>query len=479
MCQQTIHEEFTAESVKDESHTACGSPPLPPQPAMQKAEAQACAQAHIDILREETGRLESPVDTSMSRPIREDAQVQTDFTPAPVPSQQHRDEVPSSANAPGSDSAEKKDMTTLTEELNPPDLKHALPLTSETSDSTPASALATKAAMDSKPPPKPSNELTRDYIPKVGMTTYTIVPQKYMEKLRYYEVELTLESPSVALEKGIDLGSRQVEECTAQRGQTEGAVERKEMHSTLPREDFQTSKQTTTKQSTVNGTIPESTQSPLTPTSLPGVEDKFSSSANGASQADLPAEVKEMKIPPATKPKPGSFRLAQHKRTSGYYVTSAAEKNLNVTPGSGQRVAQASLERDNLPPPPPPPPVQCQEDSTGATKVELSSKEDDHKNTSIMPLTRQCSLPTKEPSLGLSLEKLRSFAAPRPYSSATPSRFAQAVSSAVKRSQSLSYVPKSPRSPVSPLCSPVAGHSSIPDFKELSKSEVSSKSIAF
>lgn len=193
-----------------------------------------------------------------------------------------------------------------------------------------------------------------------------------------------------------------------------------------------------------------------------------------------------MKIPPATKPKPGSFRLSQHKKTPGYYVSSAAEKSLTASPGSGQREAHASSERAQLPPPPlpptiPPPPVQFQEESTGAANVEPSPKGDD-KNVGVMRITRQSSLPSKEPSVGLSLEKLRSFAAPRPYSPATPSRFAQAVSSAVKRSQSLSYRPKSPHSPhsphspVSPL-SPITSHSPVIESKGLSKLKVSSDSI--
>ncbi|RXM29032.1 Cordon-bleu protein-like 1 [Acipenser ruthenus] len=46
---------------------------------------------------------------------------------------------------------------------------------------------------DSEPKPKPSNEAKRDYIPKIGMTTYKIVPQKSLEKLKFYEVEVTLE----------------------------------------------------------------------------------------------------------------------------------------------------------------------------------------------------------------------------------------------------------------------------------------------
>ncbi|MGH0132141.1 UNVERIFIED_CONTAM: hypothetical protein FKN15_050002 [Acipenser sinensis] len=46
---------------------------------------------------------------------------------------------------------------------------------------------------DSEPKPKPSNEAKRDYIPKIGMTTYKIVPQKSLEKLKFYEVDVTLE----------------------------------------------------------------------------------------------------------------------------------------------------------------------------------------------------------------------------------------------------------------------------------------------
>ncbi|XP_044072076.1 cordon-bleu protein-like 1b isoform X2 [Siniperca chuatsi] len=464
--QQPICEESTPESVESDCSTVPSS--LPP-PVMQDAEAQVSVQANTETLWEQTDRLESPAATSTSRPTGEDAQVQTDFTPLPVPPQEHT-EVPSSANAPAFESAGKTDMATLTEELDSPDLKHALSHTSETSlcqDSTPSAPAATKApsiyATNSEPKPKPSNELTRDYIPKVGMTTYTIVPQKSLEKLRYFEVALTLETPA-ATEEGLNIGSLQLEESTAPSGQTEVSKEKNELHSTIPRENLLTS--TTTTQGTVNGSIPESIRS-SSPTSLPKADDKISSSADGASQAGLPAEVKEMKIPPATKPKPGSFRLAQHKKTLGYYVTSAAEKNLTASPGTGQREAQVSAERAKLPPPPFPAPVQCQEETTGATNVELSPK-GAHKNIAIMRMTRQSSLPSKEQSSGLSLEKFRSFAAPRPYSPVTPSRFAQAVSSAVRRSQSLSHGPKSPQSPVSPPISPITSHSSVIESKGLS-----------
>ncbi|XP_074515480.1 cordon-bleu protein-like 1b isoform X1 [Sebastes fasciatus] len=442
-------EESTPQSVDVDCSTVPSS--LPP-PVMQDAEAQASVQA--ETLGEQTDRLESPAATSTSRPAGEE--VQTDFTPLPVPPQQHTDKVPSSA---AFESAGKNDLAAATEE-------HALSHASETSscqDSTPSAPAATKApsiyATNSEPKPKPSNELTRDYIPKVGMTTYTIVPQKSLEKLRYFEVALTLEAPP-APEDGLNIGSLQLEESTAPGGQTEVSKETSELHSTIPREDLLTSTTTTTTtQDTVNGSIPESIH-PSPPTSLPKADDKISPSANGASQAGSPAEVKEMKIPPATKPKPGSFRLAQHKKTPGYYVTSAAEKTLIAKEGSA--------ERANLPPPPLPPPVQSQEETPGAANVELSPKAAD-KNIAFMRMTRQSSLPCREPIVGLSLEKLRSFAAPRPYAPVSPSRFAQAVSSAVKRSNSLSHGPKSPRSPVSPPFSPIASRSSVIESSELNK----------
>ena len=493
MANVTVCEVSTPESVEDDCRTLPSS--LPP-PVMQDAEVQA----NNDTIPEQSDRLESPVATSTSQPTGEDAQVQTDATSLPPPPQEHV-EVSSSANVPGSESLGKKDMATLMEELDPPDLERALSHTSETSpcqELTPSASATTKApsiyATNSEPKPKPSNELTRDYIPKMGMTTYTIVPQKSLDKLRYFEVALTLETPNAAPEEGLNIGALQLEDSTAAREQTAVSKEKSELHSAIPREDLLTSTTTTTTTTTttddtVNGSIPESIHS-SSPTSLPKADDKMTP------QAGSPAEVKEVKIPPATKPKPGSFRLSQHKKTPGYYVTSAAEKSLAASPGSGQKEAQASSEREQLPPPPPPPPhppppppttttppppVQFQAESTGAANVEPNPKGDD-KNVGIMRITRQSSLPSKEPSIGLSLEKLRSFAAPRPYSPATPSRFAQAVSSAVKRSQSLSYRPKSPHSPhsphspVSPL-SPITSHSPVIESKGLSKLKVSSDSI--
>lgn len=470
--QPAVFEESTHESIKDDYSTLPSKLPLP---VMQDAEAHYSVETNTQTPMEHTNGTESPAATGTSRPNGEDAQVQTDDTPLLVPPEKPIERVPSSTNVPAFEIAEKKDVATSSEEVDLPDLKYALSPTSETSscrDSTPSAPVTAKAqsiyATNSEPKPKPSNELTRDYIPKVGMTTYTIVPQKSLEKLRYFEVALTLERPLAAEEEGLNMGSLHLEESTATGEQSEVSKEKSELHSTVPRENILTSI-TTTITDTVNGNIPESTHS-LSAASF--------SKADEASQAGSPAEVKEVKIPPATKPKPGSFRLAQHKKTPGYYVTSAAEKHHSASPGAGQREAQASAERAELPFPPPPPPIQYEEDTAGASNVELSPKGDDE-NVALMRITRQSSLPSKNPSTGLSLEKLRSFTAPRPYTPVTSSRFAQAVSSAVKRSQSLSHAPTSPRSPLRAPLSPIASHPSVVDSAGSSKPEVSSDSRYF
>lgn len=459
-------------------------------PSVKKdAEVQASSDANPEPPRELPDGSASLVTTSTQCPAGEDAPVQTDSTGLAGPPQQHVDKVSLSTAPVTLLPAEKKDMSTSTEELEPSKPSEGASLhTSSTSpckekkSSVPAPKKASfMHAADLELKPKPSNELTRDYIPKVGMTTYTIVPQKSLERHRYFEVALTLEASQESPEE-LDSVSPGLKE---DQGQTVVLREKTELNSNLPRDDLLSSTinttttfSTTTLQHTVNGSIPE--PPPPSPPMTVQITDKISS-ANEASQAGLPTEVKDMKIPPATKPKPASFRLAQHKKTPGFYVTSAAEKSPSATPASGLKETQGSPDRAGLPSPPSPPPpplltpslspVQCQEEMAEATGVQLSPKQDD-KNVASMRVTRQSSLPSRELSARLSLEKFRSFAAPRPFAPATPSRFAQAVSSAVKRSQSLSHGPKSPPSKVSPPVSPITSPSSVIQSKGLSELKV-------
>lgn len=436
------------ERVKDDSSAALSLPPA----MMQDAEVQYSFETNPEIPCEQTEKT-----PGTSCPSGEDGQIHIDIAPLPPPPQEN-EEASSRANMPAFQSAEKKDMATSTEELDTPDLKDAASHTSVTlscQDPTPGPADGAMApciyAINSEPKPKPSNELTRDYLPKVGMTTYTIVPQKSLEKLRYFEVALTLERPSATVEKGLDICSLSVEDSTTPREQPEVSKEQSELQSTLCREDFLKNTTTATTHDTVNGSIPESVHS-------------SSSAVDGVQPGPL-TEVKQVKVPPATKPKPASFRLTQPKKTPGYYVTSAAEKRFNSSSASGLKGA---LERARLPSPPPLLPAKSFDDTSGAHNAELSPKGD--KMAKIM---RQSSLPAKPLNAGLSLEKLRSFAAPKPFCPTTPSRFAQAVSSAVKRSQSLAHSPKSPCSPYSAPCSPSTSSTLVIGNKEFTEFKVS------
>nr|XP_046218833.1 cordon-bleu protein-like 1 isoform X1 [Oncorhynchus gorbuscha] len=450
----------TQDGVKGECSTESSHTISPPaaQPMTQSTGTQASD--HLDT---DPYYRERPVATSTPCPPAEDAQVQTDLTPPCPVSTSRQQEVPPPSKASTSGTVGlKKDMATSTEELLIP----ADPI-------TPASAAPQyQTSTQSGPaPPKPSNELTRDYIPKVGMTTYTIVPHKTLEKLRNFELELMLESPNVALEK--EVGSLELKDRTTQAEQLQVTAEQTELQSIVPLESSLSQQVPTTtttnttsssSKSTVNSNVVEPIHSPSTPTRiLPAGDDKIPSPSSGGDQAGLIAEVTEMKIPPATKPKPGSFRLPQHKRTPGYYVTSAAVKSLNASPGAGQREAPGSLvaaaaaaqalqlvEEDSFPPP-----VQWEEETSEGVDVV------DTEPSVPSPRPSPARAP---PSPGLSLEKLRSFAAPKPYSPTTPSRFAQAVSSAVKRSRSLSTDSTSP-SPRLPPFYPITSRFLVNDPK--------------
>ncbi|KAM4730966.1 cordon-bleu protein-like 1b [Anableps anableps] len=402
---EDVHPQPICKETKADSSESSLLPPV-----KKDAEVQASSDANAEPPRELPDKPASSVPTSTQCPAGEDALVQTDFTELSVPPQQHVDKVSLSADSVTLLVAEKKDMATSTEELEPCEPEDASLHTSSASpcqDSKPSVPTTKKAqfmhAAESELKPKPSNELTRDYIPKVGMTTYTIVPQKSLDKLRYFEVALTLEAPQEAPGEELDSGSPGWKE---DQGQTVVLKEKTELNCNLPRDDSLSSTinttttfSTTTMQHTVNGSIPE--PPPPSPPMTVQITDKISS-ANEASQAGSPTEVKEMKIPPTIKPKPASFRLAQHKKTPGFYVSSAAEKGLGASPASGPKESPGSPDRAALPSPPPPPlapplpTAQCQEETAEAAAVQLGPKQDE-KNVASMQMMRQSSLPSREP----------------------------------------------------------------------------------
>ncbi|XP_016328469.1 cordon-bleu protein-like 1 isoform X1 [Sinocyclocheilus anshuiensis] len=318
-----------------------------------------------------------------------------------------------SSTAPSASSTElKRDMATSTEELRVPEPHSSAIQATQDMTSTPTSKTNTvQYIVDAEPKPKPSNELTREYIPKVGMTTYTIVPQKSLEKLRFFEVELTLE----------------------------------------PNVDYKPETKTVS-----NGTVAvNGHQNVFEQTSLCTSPPATVSSPVEGTESNI----KNKKVPPATRPKPASFRLPQHKRTPGDYVASAAVRRASFgsnsssssccsSPAAQPKETASSPQSDvftaleNFPPPPPP--VQWEDEENARASDAPQTAEVDvslPKAPKFPPssvLSSQKSLPTN-PTPSLSLEKLRSFAAPKPYLPSMSSRFAQAVSSAVK--QSLSHPP--------------------------------------
>ncbi|XP_050975148.1 cordon-bleu protein-like 1b isoform X2 [Labeo rohita] len=340
---------------------------------------------------------ETQTQTESQKPFNEPSSSCTEASPAP------------SAPSTGI----KRDIATSTEELRDPEPPSpAIQPTKDLTSAPTAKANPVQYIVDAEPKPKPSNELTREYIPKVGMTTYTIVPQKSLEKLRFFEVELTLE----------------------------------------PNVDYKPETKTVSNgTAAVNGHQNVFAQtSPCSPTAT------ASSPVEGTE-----SNVKDKKVPPATRPKPASFRLPQHKRTPGDYVTSASVRRASVgtnsssssccsSPAARPKETASSPQSDVFPAldsfPPPPPPIQCEDEENVKASCAPQTTEVDvslHEAPKFPPssvLSHQKSLPTN-PTPSLSLEKLRSFAAPKPYSPTSPSRFAQAVSSAVKRSQSLSHPP--------------------------------------
>ncbi|KAG7267233.1 hypothetical protein CRUP_010662 [Coryphaenoides rupestris] len=343
------------EASVDES-LACPTPPPPTSqpdahegiqtPEVETWKGLECSVASNSPLLEPTGE---PADHLPPLPA-----------PAPPPPPQQLQECDDRAAFTDKPSASapprlKRDVA-IEKEAERPHLEPSLPHT----DGPPVTApLATSLhGTDSEPRPRPANELTRDYIPKVGMTTYTIVPPKSLEKLRYFEVELTLEPPPPPpAPVGPEQDTQHVvppppEGHASQTEQKAAPTPGGTTDMWLPREHSAGPSDTTAVSAPP---LPPATNSPLTGDAI------LSSSPTNH------GDVKQVKVPPMTKPKPGSFRLPQHKHSPGYYVTSAGLKKLSTLPGACYAEAPGNLERAMLPPPPspplsPPPPAEEEEE---------------------------------------------------------------------------------------------------------------------
>ncbi|NXM56880.1 COBL1 protein, partial [Illadopsis cleaveri] len=324
---------------------------------------------------------------------------------------------------------------------------------------------------DTRPKPKPANEITRDYIPKMGMTTYKIVPPKFLEMMKSWESEIlsdhkdqevsTLEDPkefvmqteTPHLSKSVgpsQVGSQNEAaaangllqrvnsisehtvtsgaEITTESNQMERESFKQHVPLTLNLENTNASSETQDKSNTL---------SPLSPSM-----------------------------------KPSSFYLQMQRRASGHYVTSAVARSTVCAPNSIQNEVKNTEMGKKISSP----------DSLALQKTSIPSpadqeKVDDGKNiessTSPVKSNKPLSFPSCPPA-PLNLKTLRTFAVPKPYSSSRPSPFALAVSSAVKRSQSFNktrtITSQAPREefPVEPSSVPLtAGFSSATSMPEV------------
>ncbi|NXA14805.1 COBL1 protein, partial [Sapayoa aenigma] len=292
---------------------------------------------------------------------------------------------------------------------------------------------------DTKPKPKPANEITRDYIPKIGMTTYKIVPSKFLEIVKNLESEVPSDckDPEISILED-SLKHEDPKEFIVQAeipslsksvghlhvsSQTEAAA----VNDLLRRvnsisEHSQTSG---AEVATENNQMERESFKQRVPLTLSLENTNASSETQNKSNS----------LSPTTKP--SSFFLQMQRRASGHYVTSAIARSTVSAPNSNQNEAK-NTEMGKKVLSPDPASLALHQTSISCPPAD-EEKVDDGKNiessTSPVKSNKPLSFPTCPPA-PLNLKTLRTFAVPKPYSSSRPSPFALAVSSAVKRSQS-------------------------------------------
>ncbi|NXA76711.1 COBL1 protein, partial [Thryothorus ludovicianus] len=289
---------------------------------------------------------------------------------------------------------------------------------------------------DTKPKPKPANEITRDYIPKIGMTTYKIVPPKFLEMMKSWESEV--------------LSDHKDQQVSTLEDPKEFTVQTEIPHLSKSVDPLQVVSQN--EAAAANGLLQRvNSISEHTVTSGAGITTESNQMERESFKQRVPllldldnantsseTQDKSNALSPLSPTmKPSSFYLQMQRRASGHYVTSAVARSTAGAPNSiqndvkntemGKRISSPdltslSLQKTNIPSSP-----------TDQEKV------DDGKNiessTSSVKSNKPLSFPSCPPA-PLNLRTLRTFAVPKPYSSSRPSPFALAVSSAVKRSQS-------------------------------------------
>ncbi|XP_072468274.1 cordon-bleu protein-like 1 isoform X2 [Notamacropus eugenii] len=297
---------------------------------------------------------------------------------------------------------------------------------------------------DHKTKPKPSNEITRDYIPKIGMTTYKIVPPKSLDILKDWESETMRYNKN-------DQGIHMSENCQPREQLKESAIQTDDLISKSTREtqaDMKYEPKLEMEHCIRNErNVTDGIVSSTKPASIVNKDSIATPLVLNLEHLNSVMDPKGRSKVISPQTKPSSFFLQMQKRASGHYVTSAAAKSVNAATSSAQNeLKHKEMERKLSSP---------QEEMLSPLNKtinfpsELPDKQTDHDisqrhieiPTSPIKPPKPVNLPSAQPA-AFSLKALRTFGAPRPYTTAAPSPFALAV---VKRSQSFSKTCTIPR----------------------------------
>uniref|UniRef100_A0A2K5PVQ5 Cordon-bleu WH2 repeat protein like 1 n=1 Tax=Cebus imitator TaxID=2715852 RepID=A0A2K5PVQ5_CEBIM len=290
---------------------------------------------------------------------------------------------------------------------------------------------------DYNPKPKPSNEITREYIPKIGMTTYKIVPPKSLEILKDWQSEAIGYKDDQDIH---NLGKKHTHENVKETAiQTEDSAISEGSKGPLPdlkpKPNLRTEHQVHSSMSSPVGAM----VSPLKPTPKMTRDTGTAPFAPNLEDINNILESKFKSRASNPQAKPSSFFLQMQKRVSGHYVTSAAAKSVHAAPNPAPKeLINKEAERNMLPSPEQTiSPLSKTAHSVPQPLVEktddvISQKPDEASPPPIAP--KPVTIPASQVS-AQNLKTLKTFGAPRPYSSSGPSPFALAV---VKRSQSFS-----------------------------------------
>lgn len=292
------------------------------------------------------------------------------------------------------------------------------------------------------PKPKPSNEITRDYIPKVGMTTYKIVPPKSLEVLKNWESDTVEDQEPACLpmspknENSQEFGT-QTEVCnTSNQTGPELRQEAVLPGNYLLHKTWSAGNNAAVALSNAQGKKMGAERSKPNPDHV--IAPLVLSTENKSFSPPAVHEKSSILSPTA---KPSTFYLQMQKRASSHYVTSAIARSSSISSPTQNEAKSFTAEKIPVSPDQtsfPFPRTVSVPSQLVEGKVENShnEKKTDVPTSPVKPPKPLNSPPVQPPSV--SLRTIRNFLVPQPYSSSRPSPFALAVSSAVKRSQSFS-----------------------------------------